>query len=97
MPIQNPNRAVAAARALALLFGLAAYPALGQSVTQARIDFGTLSVAIRDKASGKVVPAMICITSLADNTWVCRPTGSTRPVIIPTRRLFKAGCKESNI
>jgi len=53
-----------------LLFGLAPYAILGQS------DLGTLRVAIHDKASGEVVPAMVCITSLADNTWRVPPDGT---------------------
>jgi hypothetical protein len=53
-------------------------------------DTGTLSVAIRDKASGKVVPAMICITSLADNTWRQPPDGRL-PAPYVTNRSFIAG------
>ena len=49
--------------ALSLLFGLATHPVFGQS------DVGTLQVEIHDQQSGEIVPAMICITSLADNTW----------------------------
>ncbi len=69
MSIQNVSRLLAVRGALALLFGLAPCSILGQSGT------GTLRVAIRDKASGQVVPAMICITSLADNTWRTPPDG----------------------
>jgi hypothetical protein len=81
---------MAVAGSLALLLGLAAWPALGQS-EKPRIDFGVLNVAIRDKATGKSVPAMICITSLADNTWVVPPDGQhpagyhTNPEIIQGR------------
>ena len=56
-------------RQFILLFVLAAIPILAQ------LDTGTLSVTIRDKSSGEVVPAMICITSLADNTWRVPPDG----------------------
>ena len=69
MSFQNHNKIVTVSGMLALLFGLAAYPVFGQS------DVGTLSVSIRDKASGQVVPAMVCITSLADNTWRIPPDG----------------------
>jgi catechol 2,3-dioxygenase-like lactoylglutathione lyase family enzyme len=54
---------------LALLWGLGPHSVLGQS------DVGTLHVTIRDRASGQVVPAMICITSLADHTWRVPPDG----------------------
>lgn len=54
---------------LNLLFGIASHSVLGQS------DVGTLRVKIRDQASGQIVPAMICITSLADNTWRVPPDG----------------------
>ena len=36
---------------------------------------GTLHVAIHDQQSGQIVPAMICITWLADNTWRVPPDG----------------------
>jgi hypothetical protein len=54
----------------AVPIALAVYPMLGQS------DIGTLRVAISDKASGKVVPAIVCITSKADNTWRVPPDGT---------------------
>jgi hypothetical protein len=54
---------------LSLLLVVATQCAFGQS------DVGTLRVKIRDQASGQVVPAMICITSLADNTWRMPPDG----------------------
>jgi catechol 2,3-dioxygenase-like lactoylglutathione lyase family enzyme len=54
---------------LLLIFGLAPIVALGQS------DAGTLHVSIRDKASGQVVPAIVCITSVADGTWRQPPDG----------------------
>lgn len=52
---------------LALLFDVA----FGQS------DVGTLRVTIRDKASGQVTPAIVCITSVADNTFRVPPDGRT--------------------
>ena len=69
MSSRNHGYMVVAWRALALLFDLAPYSILGQS------DVGTLRGTIRDKASGAVVPAMICITSLADHTWRVPPDG----------------------
>jgi catechol 2,3-dioxygenase-like lactoylglutathione lyase family enzyme len=54
---------------MALLFGLAPLSVIGQS------DVGTLHVSIRDKVSGQVVPAIVCITSLADNTFRVPPDG----------------------
>jgi catechol 2,3-dioxygenase-like lactoylglutathione lyase family enzyme len=71
MSTRNLSRLLAALGALALLFALAPRSISGQS------DTGTLHVAIRDKASGQVVPAIICITSLADNTWRVPPDGRT--------------------
>ena len=69
MSVQNISRVVIFCGTLALLFGVALQPVFGQS------DVGTLRVAIHDKRSGEVVPAMICITSLADNTWRKPPDG----------------------
>jgi len=37
---------------------------------------GTLHVAITDKATGKVVPAIVCITSVTDHTWRVPPDGT---------------------
>jgi hypothetical protein len=39
----------------------------------------TLSVEIRDDATGEIVPAMICVTSLADGKWHVPPDGSNPP------------------
>jgi hypothetical protein len=39
----------------------------------------TLSVEIRDDATGEIVPAMVCITSLADGKWHVPPDGATPP------------------
>jgi catechol 2,3-dioxygenase-like lactoylglutathione lyase family enzyme len=58
--------------ALFVLFSLAPFSIQGQS------DVGTLRVSIREKSTREVVPAMICITSLADNTWRVPPDG-TKP------------------
>ncbi len=70
MQVKKLNRTVAARAALALLLGLAPYSIPGQS------NIGTLRVAITDKASGKVVPAIVCITSLADKSWRVPPDGT---------------------
>jgi hypothetical protein len=52
-----------------MMLALAVSPAFAQT------DVGTLRVAIRDAQSGENVPAMICITLLADNTWRKPPDG----------------------
>lgn len=69
MSIKNIRWVLLVAGAMAFLFGLAPYSIFGQS------DTGTLHVAIRDKASGQIAPAIVCITSLADNTWRVPPDG----------------------
>src|SRR5215469_12349542 len=71
IPARSLGRLLAVGGALALLFNLAPRSILGQS------DTGTLRVTIRDKASGQVTPAMVCITSLADKTWRVPPDGRT--------------------
>jgi hypothetical protein len=40
---------------------------------------GTLRVEIRDAATKQIVPAMVCITSLADRKWRTPPDGRTAP------------------
>jgi hypothetical protein len=42
---------------------------------------GTLSVTIREKGMGETVPAMVCITSVADGTWRVPPDGT---IVSPT-------------
>jgi catechol 2,3-dioxygenase-like lactoylglutathione lyase family enzyme len=69
MRIRSLGRLWPAPVVLCLFFSLAPYSIVGQSSS------GTLRVAIRDKATGEVTPAMICITSLADNTWRVPPDG----------------------
>src|SRR5437762_5389314 len=69
MQIRDVSRLWAAPAALCVVLGLAQYSVVGQSSS------ATLRVAIRDKATGQVVPAMICITSMADNTWRVPPDG----------------------
>jgi hypothetical protein len=68
-----------------LLIGLAFYPILGEPAP------GTLHVSIIDKASAKVVPAMICITSLADNTWRQPPDGRTPAPYVTNKLGFIPG------
>src|SRR5215468_3845136 len=69
MQIQKLSRLWLAPAALGMFFAVAPNSIVGQSAS------ATLKVAIRDKANGEVVPAMICITSLADNTWRIPPDG----------------------
>ena len=83
MSVQNLNRIVIVAGALVLLFGLAATPLFAQS------DCGTLRVAISDKQSGQIVPAMICITSLADNTWRKPPDGRQPAGYVTNQNIIK--------
>jgi hypothetical protein len=40
---------------------------------------GTLTVEIRDASTGRVTPAMVCITSLQDNKWRTPPDGRVVP------------------
>jgi hypothetical protein len=37
---------------------------------------GTLAVTIKEKATGEMVPAIVCITSVADGTWRVPPDGT---------------------
>lgn len=55
------------------------YSALG------RAGDGTLRVSIVDKATGQSVPAMVCITSVADNTFRRPPDGNTQPAFSTIR------------
>jgi hypothetical protein len=70
-PMSNRNfsRIYVVRAVLTSLFILAAYPVLGQTGN------GTLHVAITD-ATGKVIPAIVCITSVADGTWRLPPDGT---------------------
>jgi hypothetical protein len=63
---------VVRAGALAL-FGLA-FAALAAQPAD-----GTLNVEIRDQQTGRVTPAMVCITSLADRKWRTPPDGRVAP------------------
>src|SRR5690242_15271230 len=57
------------------LFLLACGFACGQSGT------GTLTVSIKDKSTGHLVTAMVCITSTAHGTWRVPPDGT---IVSPT-------------
>src|ERR1051326_6298278 len=59
-------------------------------VLSGQSDFGTLHVAIHDKTSGEVVPAIVCITSLADKSWRIPPDGRM-PAGFVTNQEFIAG------
>lgn len=50
---------------------------------------GTLHVEIRDGATKEVVPAMVCITSLADRKWRTPPDGRTSPPFTTTRDFYE--------
>ena len=65
----NAHLVLAIGAMLATLFSLAIHPVFAQT------DVGTLRAAIRDAQDGEIVPAMICITSPADNTWRTPPDG----------------------
>jgi len=58
---------------LASLVCWAGYSVIAQS------GDGILQVEIRDRATGDVVPAMVCITSLADKTYRTPPDGRVEP------------------
>ena len=61
-------RVVLAAAAVGLLY-----------LAAAQSGDGLLRVEIRDRATGRQVPAMVCITSLADGKWRVPPDGSVVP------------------
>ena len=50
---------------------------------------GTLQVEIRDHATGRVVPAMVCITSLADHKWRTPPDGRSAPPFTTSRDFYE--------
>jgi hypothetical protein len=74
MSLQNSCRVAIVWAVLTLLFGRTAHPVFAQS------DVGTLHVTIRNKQSGQIVPAMVCITPTPG---VCRPTGASRRAVSP--------------
>jgi hypothetical protein len=67
--------------AFAVLLAWAAYRSLAQAP-------GSLSVEIRDAATGVVVPAMVCITSAEDHKWRVPPDGSVVPPYSKVRDLY---------
>src|SRR5262249_53963655 len=69
--------------ALTLLSSVASNQVFGQS------EVGTLNVEIRDQASGQIAPAMICITSLADNTWRIPPDGRSPAGYVTNRDIIE--------
>ena len=66
----------------ALTSGWAAYTLFGQS------EEGTLRVEIRDQATGHLVPAMVCISSLADHKWRTPPHGRTVPPYSTAKQFY---------
>ena len=50
---------------------------------------GTLRVEIRDKATGALTPAMVCITSLADGKWRTPPDGRVDSGYTTVRDFYK--------
>src|SRR5438309_1614974 len=48
----------------------------------------SLQVEIRDAASGEIVPAMVCITSLADHKWRTPPDGTAAPPYSKVRDFY---------
>ncbi|MFB3829259.1 MAG: CehA/McbA family metallohydrolase [Bryobacteraceae bacterium] len=84
MRLKNFSRATLVRASLGSWFVLAPIHLFGQS------DVGALNVAIRDKVSGQVVPAMICITALADGSWRMPPDGR-QPAPYVSNKSFIAG------
>jgi hypothetical protein len=66
----------------AVLMIWTAYGTLGQS------GAGTLTVEIRDKANGRIVPAMVSITSLPDGSWRTPPDGRVTPPYTTVRDFY---------
>ena len=49
------------------------------------VEDGSLHVEIRDGATGKIVPAMVCVTSLEDHKWRTPPDGTEAPPFTTVR------------
>ena len=64
-----------------MLFTWTAYHLAAQSE-------GSLSVEIRDGSTGDIVPAMVCVTSLADQKWRTPPDGSVVPPYSKVREFY---------
>ena len=77
-------------RARPVLVRIAAAGILGWTLysISAQSGTGTLRVEIRDKSTGRVTPAMVCITSLADGKWRTPPDGTTVPPYTTTREFY---------
>jgi hypothetical protein len=73
MHIRQPSGSLVARAVGFVLLGLA-FSALAR-----QLGDGTLTVEIRDAASGQITPAMVCITSLQDNKWRTPPDGRVAP------------------
>ena len=73
------------ATSVALSSGLIA-PQHAAAATEAT---GMLQVEIRDGATKEAVPAMVCITSLADHKWRIPPDGRTAPPYTTTRDFYE--------
>lgn len=58
---------------------LAAVIYSGPLACHAAIPDGILNLEVRDKSTGRIEPAMVCITSLADRKWRTPPDGRTPP------------------
>jgi hypothetical protein len=71
--------------AMGILFAWLAYFMLAQ------VGDGTLIVEIRDKGSGQIVPAMVCITSLAEHKWRTPPDGRVTVGYSTTRDFYNPG------
>jgi hypothetical protein len=64
-----PPRLLVLRGAFVVVLGWSAYYVTAQSAASLTVD-------IRDETTGKLVPAMVCITSLADGKWRIPPDGS---------------------
>lgn len=73
MHIRQPSGSLVARAVGFVLLGL------GFSALASQLGEGTLTVEIRDAASGQITPAMVCITSLQDNKWRTPPDGRVAP------------------
>lgn len=73
MHIRQPSGSLVARAVGFVLLGLAL------SALASQLGEGTLTVEIRDAASGQITPAMVCITSLQDNKWRTPPDGRVAP------------------
>ncbi len=54
----------------------------------AQVGVGTLNVEILDDATGRITPAMVCVTSLEDGKWRTPPNGRQIPPYTTTREFY---------